>query len=166
LVLLLLACVLTAGLSVQMRYVAVGELAERREFLSRLETKLRADAGHLNLAAPPTAFLDAPTQSMASAKLQAYVAQLADLQHAGLMSSGAEATKREDAPDEIRLQATLDMDMKALRALLFQLESGTPYIFIDTLTVEPANATVNRVVENPLLQATMRLRAFWRRGTP
>src|ERR1700758_2080002 len=138
--LLLLVCVFTVGLSTQMRSDASGELAERRELLSRLETRMRADAGRSNVAAPPTAFLDAPTQGIASAKLQAYLAQLAELQHAGLMSSGGEAAKRDEAPDTIRLQATLDMNLKALRGMLYQLECGTPYVFVDALTVQPASS--------------------------
>jgi general secretion pathway protein M len=163
---LLLACVFAAGLSVQMRSDAGRELAERRELLSRLQTKIRADAGRSNVAAPPAAFLDAPTQGIASAKLQAYLAQLAELQQAGLVSSGGEAAKRDEAPDTIRLQATLDMDLKALRGMLYQLESGTPYVFVDALTVQPASATAGRAIEDPQLRATLSLRAFWRRGTP
>ena len=166
LALLLLACLFAAGLSVQMRSDAGRELAERRELLSRLQTKMRADAGQSNVAAPPAAFLDAPTQGIASAKMQAYLVQLADLQHAGLMSSGGEAAKRDEAPDTIRLQATLEMNLKALRAMLYQLESGTPYVFVDALTVQPAGATAGRAIEDPLLRATLSLRAFWRRGTP
>jgi len=166
LALLLLACVFTAGLSVQMRSDAGWELAERRELLSRLETRMRADAGRSNIAAPPTAFLDAPTPGIASAKLQAYLAQLADREHAGLVSSGGEAAKRDETPDTIRLQATLDMNTKALRAMLYQLESGTPYVFVDALTLQPASTTAGRVIEDPLLRATMSLRAFWRQGSP
>jgi len=163
---LLLACLFAAGLSVQMRSDAGRELAERRELLSRLQTKMRADAGRSNVAAPPAAFLDAPTQGIASAKLQAYLAQLAELQHAGLVSSGGEAAKRDEAPDTIRLQATLDMNLMGLRGMLYQLESGTPYVFVDALTVQPASATAGRVIEDPQLRATLSLRAFWRRGTP
>jgi hypothetical protein len=166
LALLLLACVLAVGLSFQIRSDAGRELAERREMLSRLQTRMRADAGRSNATAPPAAFLDAPTQGIANAKLQAYLAQLADLQHAGLMSSGGEAAKRDEAPDTIRLQASLDMNLKALRAMLYQLESGTPYVFVDALTVQPASATAGRAIEDPLLRATLSLRAFWRRGTP
>jgi len=166
LALLLLACVFAAGLSVHMRSDAGRELAERRELLSRLQTKMRADAGRSNVAAPPAAFLDAPTQGIASAKLQAYLAQLAELQHAGLVSSGGEAAKRDEAPDTIRLQATLDMNLMGLRGMLYQLESGTPYVFVDALTVQPASATAGRVIEDPQLRATLSLRAFWRRGTP
>ena len=166
LVLLLLACAFAVGLSFLMRFDAGQELAERREMLSRLQTRMRADAGRSNATAPPAAFLDAPTQGIAYAKLQAYLEQLADLQHAGLMSSGGEAAKREEAPDTIRLQATLEMNLNALRAMLYQLESGTPYVFVDALTVQPASATAGHVIEDPLLRATLSLRAFWRRGTP
>jgi len=162
---LLLACLFTTGLSVQMHWDASGELAEHRELLSRLETRMRAEGGRSHVA-PPTAFLDAPTPGIASAKLQAYLAQLADLQHAGLISSGGEAARRDEASDTIRLQATLDMDVQALRAILYQLESGTPYVFVDALTVQRASMTPGRAVEDPLLRATMSLRAFWRRGSP
>jgi general secretion pathway protein M len=163
---LLLVCVLAVGLSFQMRATASSELAQHRELLSRLETRIRADGGRSKVAAPPTAFLDAPTPGIASAKLQAYLAQLADRQHAGLVSSGGEAGKRDEAPDTIRLAVTLEMNMKALRAVLYQLESGTPYVFVDALAVQPAGATAGRASEDPLLRATMNLRAFWRRGTP
>jgi general secretion pathway protein M len=166
LALLILTCVCATGLSFQMRSDAGQELAERRELLSGLESRMRAGKGRSIVAAPPTAFLDAPTLGIASAQLQAYLAQLADLQHAGLMSSGAEAAKRDEASDTIRLQATLDMNLKGLRAMLHQLESGTPYVFVDALTVQPTGATAGRIIEDPPLRATLSLRAFWRRGTP
>jgi len=165
LALLLLACVFTAGLTVQMRADAGRELAEHRELLARLESRMRADAGRSSGTAPPTAILDAPTTGIASAKLQAYLTQLADLQHAGLVSTASEAAKRDEAPDTIRIQATLDMNTEALRAILYQLESGTPYVFVDALTLQPASTTAGRV-EDPLLRATMSLRAFWRQGSP
>src|ERR1700758_5252857 len=98
-----------------MRSDAGQELAERRELLARLQSRLQAEAGRSNVAAPPAAFLDAPTEGIASAKLQAYLAQLADRQRAGLMSSGGESAKRDESPDTIRLQATLDMNLKTLQ---------------------------------------------------
>lgn len=165
LALLLLACVFTVGFSLQMRSDASWELAEHRELLSRLETRTRADAGRSNVAAPPTAFLEAPTPGIASAKLQAYLAQLAELQHAGLISSGSDAAKPDEASDTIKIQATLEMNTKALRAVLYQLETGTPYVFVDALTLQPASTTGGRV-DDPLLRATINLRSFWRRATP
>jgi|SRR4051812_38880313 len=164
--LLLLACISTVGVLFETRSVALHELSERRDLLARLEARLRSGAGRPAALAPTAAFIEAPTQGLASAALQAHLAQLADAQHAGLVLSGEEAAKREDAPDAIRLQATLDMSLKALRALLYRLESGTPYVFVDALTVQPASVAAGRASEDPLLRATLSYRAFWRRGTP
>jgi general secretion pathway protein M len=166
LVLLLLVSASALGMSFQARSDAVRENSERGEMLSRLEARLRANANRPTAAAPPAAFLDASTASLASAQLQSYLAQLAGDQHASLVSSGGEVAKRDDAPDTIRLQATLDMNLQSLRAVLYQLESGTPYVFVDALAVQPISATAGRAVEDPLLRTTLSLRAFWRRGAP
>ena len=166
LALLLLLCVSVMGFLLQARSDAAREASERREILARLEAKLRASASRPTAAAPPTAFLDASTPGLASAQLQSYLAQLAGDQRASLVSSGGEAAKRDDAPDTIRLQATLDMNLQSLRAVLYQLESGTPYVFVDALAVQPIGATAGRAVEDPLLRTTLSLRAFWRRGAP
>ena len=164
-VLLLVALVSVTGISLQSRADAGRESSERREMLSRLEAKLRINAGRPT-AAPPAAFLDASTPGLASAQLQSYLGQLAGDQNASLVSSGGEAAKRDDAPDTVRVQATLDMNLQSLRAVLYQLESGTPYVFVDALAVQPINATAGRSVEDPLLRTTMSLRALWRRGAP
>jgi len=164
-VLLLLVSVTVMGMSLQARADAVRESSERREMLSRLEARLRVNAGRPT-AAPPVAFLDAPTPGLASAQLQSYLGQLAGDKNASLVSSGGEAAKRDDAPDTVRVQATLDMNLQSLRAVLYQLESGTPYVFVDALSVQPINATAGRSVEDPLLRTTMSLRALWRRGAP
>jgi general secretion pathway protein M len=165
LALLLLLCVYGVALLLQARSDAVTEASERREMLSRLEAKLQTMSNRPTVAAPAFAFIDASTQSLASAQLQSYLAQLASDQNVTLVSSGGEATKRDDTPDTIRLQAILDMNLKSLRAVLYQLESGTPYVFVDALTVQPAGAMAGRVVEDPLLRTTLSLRAFWRRGS-
>lgn len=162
-VLLLLALVSLTGISLQSRADAGRESSERREMLSRLEARLRASAGRPT-AAPPAAFLDASTPGLASAQLQSYLGQLAGDKNASLVSSGGETAKRDDAPDTVRIQATLDMNMLSLRAMLYQLESGTPYVFVDALSVQPVNATAGASVEDPLLRTTLSLRALWRRG--
>ena len=167
LALLLLACVGAVELSFRARSDVAQELTERREALSRLEAKSRAKtAGSALVAAPAAAFLDAPTQGLAGAQLQAYLAQVAGAQQAGLVSSGLDAAKREDPPDTIRLQATVDVSLQALQAMLYQLESGTPYVVVEALTMQPTGAATGRPAEDPLLRATLSLRAFWRRGAP
>jgi general secretion pathway protein M len=164
---LLLVCLGLTGLSLQMRSSAAQEVAERHEVLSRLEAraKARGDARARPGSAPAAAFLDAPTQGLAVAALQAHLAQMADIHHSVLVSSGVEPARREDSPDSIRLQATLEMSLQALQAFLYQLESGTPYVLVEQLAVQLAGTAAQRVVEDPLLRVTLGLRANWRRGT-
>ena len=150
----------------QARKFLPGVIRNQIERLSPWPANAKLRTVRRTAVAPPAAFLDASTQGLASAQLQSYLAQLADDQRASLASSGREAGKRDDAPDTIRLQATLDMNLKALRAFLYHLESGTPYLFVDALTVQPAGAMAGRAVEDPLLRTTLSSRAFWRRGTP
>lgn len=162
-VLLLLASLSVMGISLQARADAAQEYAERREMLSRLEARLKT-AGSRPTAAPPAAFLDASTPGLASAQLQSYVGQLAGRHNASLISSGGETAKRDDAPDTVRVQAAFEMNLPSLRALLYELESGTPYVFVDALTVQLANARAGQAAEDPQLRATLSLRAIWRRG--
>src|ERR1700749_3380681 len=90
LALLLLLCVYGVGLLLGVRSDAVREAYERREMLTRLEAKLQTISKRPTAEAPGAAFLDAATQGLASAQLQAYLAQLASDQNASLVSSGGE----------------------------------------------------------------------------
>jgi hypothetical protein len=165
---LLLICTVMTGLSLQMRSNAAQELAERHELVSRLAARAKArrdERARSGATAPAAAFLGAPTQGLAVAELQAHLAQMADIHHCVLVSSGIEPAKREDPPDSVRLQATLEMSLQSLQEFLYQLESGTPYVFVEQLAVQLAGAASQRAVEDPLLRVTLGLRANWRRGT-
>ena len=162
--LLLFCCAIAVGLAFSARSQVVEEMAERRETLSRLEASSQIKRAN-SIAAPPVAFLDAPTQGLAGARLQSYVGQIAAAQQASLVSSGLEPAKREDAADTIRLAATLELGSKALQAMLHQLETGLPYVLVESLTVQPAGGMGGRPPEDPLLRANLSLRAFWRKGS-
>ena len=164
---LLVVCAVMTGLSLQTRSNAAQELAERHDLLSRLQARAKASSdarARSGAAAPVAAFLDAPTQGLAVAQLQAHLAQMADFHRSVLVASGIEPARREDPPDSIRLRASLEMSLQALQAFLYQLESGTPYVFVEQLTVQLAGAASQRAAEDPLLRVTLGLRAIWRRG--
>src|SRR5262249_56247053 len=79
---------------------------------------------------------------------------------------GVEPARREDSPDAIRVQATLEVSQKSVQGLLYQLESGTPYVFVDSLAVQIPSTTEKRgAQEDPKLRLTLNLRALWRRGS-
>jgi hypothetical protein len=165
LALIVLVCAAAVELSFHARFGAAQELTQRSDRLARLQARAKAEADRRAAAvAPAEAFVTAPTQGVAGAQIQAHLMKLAGEQRATVISSGIEPGKREDQPDSIRLQATLEMNATALQALLYQLESGTPYVFVDALAVQMPGTASQRAAEDPLLRVTLGLRAVWRRG--
>jgi len=162
---LLIVCVSVLGFSLQARFAAAQELDARSEVLSQLEAHIKARNARptSGAVAPAAAFLTAQTQGLAGAQLEAHLQQMAAAQHATVISSGLDPTRHEDRPDSIRLQATLDMNLEALQRMLYQLESGTPYVFVDSLSVQIPGSGAHRAVEDPLLRVTLGLRAIWQR---
>jgi general secretion pathway protein M len=166
LVALLLGCVLIIGYSVSLRSEAAEELAERRELLSRLArapARRDASAAAQIVEAPPSAYIEAPTHGQAGAQLQSYFARIATEQSATVGLSGVEALTRE-APDEVLVQATLEISLGALQALLYQLETGTPYVTVGSLSVRPSSPAMQRTMPEGPLRVSLTLRGLWRRG--
>lgn len=166
LVLLLLGCLLAASYALEMRSSAADELAERRQLLSRLASASSAGAAagrQASAVAPPAAFIDAPTQGQAGAQLQSHLARLALEQQATVASSGVEPAAQE-APDTIRVQATLAISLDALQTLLHRLETGTPYLVVDSLSIQPSGAVARQADGAAPLRVTLILRGLWRRG--
>jgi hypothetical protein len=166
LALLLIGCAASVVLSIGTRLDAIDELADRQDALARLEARVRARTeahGQSALAAAPAqAFLDAPTAGLAGADLQAHVARLAG-QHAVLVSFVTQAQAGDDAADSVRIEASLEVALGPLQDLLYQLETGTPYVFVESMTVRPITAAVTGSAENSPLRVTLGLRALWRR---
>jgi general secretion pathway protein M len=165
---LLLVATLAVAATLQMRADALENLTERHERLEQLEARVRSavDPRRQNraVAAPAPAWLDAPTSGLATAVFQAYLAQRVTDQHAVLVSSAVAAADRDDKGEAIRLQITLNARLSALQALLYQLESGVPYVFVDALSIQPGSSG-ERAVADPLLKVNLTVHALWHRGT-
>ncbi len=167
--LVLLSCTIAPALSLKARSDALQALADERDMLQRLELAHRrsgrkAGAHEQASVAPATAFLNAPTSGLASAQLEAYLSRLAMAQQASLISSGVQQTNRSDTPDMVRVQATLDITYAALQRLLFKLETGTPYVFVDSMILQTAGAMTQHVAHAPTMEVTLNLRAIWRKS--
>jgi Type II secretion system (T2SS), protein M subtype b len=53
----------------------------------------------------------------------------------------------------------------ALQEMLYRLEMGEPYVFVDSLQVRAAGRVAGRDAEDPLLRVTLNLHAIWRHGS-
>jgi hypothetical protein len=165
LAIVLLGCGLAVAVSLGARSEASQEFVERQELLARLQAqphwRTATAATMAPEKAPRVAFVEAQTAGLAGALLQSHVARIAQEQHAVLISSGIEPAGRDDTPDSIRMQATFELNIKSLQGLLYELESGVPYVFVETLAVQPAG---QRGGEDPILRLTLGMRTLWRRG--
>ena len=163
----LLAIVIPPALALKARSDAAVTLVDAQAQLDRLLGAERRAAAKANGSghpgeAPAEAFLDAQTPGLATAQLEAHVAKLAASLHASLASSSAQQPDRSDGPDTIRVQANIELDYDALPALLYKLESGEPYVFVESLTVRPANASSSHNAQNVPMRVSFGLKALWR----
>jgi general secretion pathway protein M len=168
---LLIVCIMVPALSLKARSDALQELTDAQDMLTRLEAAhqrsgVKANVSEEIAAAPDTAFLNAQTSGLASAQLEAYLAQLALAQQASVVSSGVQQAAHSEAPEIVRIQATLDIHYTALQTLLYRLETGTPYVFVDLMTLQPPNTAEQRGSHDPAMKVTLNLRAFWHQTQP
>ncbi len=166
---LLLACVIAPALALTARSDASQELADAQDMLARLEAARQRSGSKANVtealaAAPDSAFLNAPTSGLASAQLEAYFAQLALAQQASVTSSGVQRAEHADAPEIVRIQATLDIRYDALQTLLYRLETGTPYVFVDSMTLQLPTTAAQRDMRGAAMKVILNLRALWRQS--
>lgn len=165
---LFLACALAIVIALQVRAEALDNLARQRDQLGSLDARTRTASDRRRQtqvrSAPELAFLDAPTSGLATAQFQAYLSQIVTDQHAVLVSTGVRPADRDDKSDAIRLQISLNATLPALQALLYRLEAGIPYIFVDTLSMQPSGSG-ERAAADPVLKVNLTLHAFWHRRT-
>ena len=163
----LLACAAAPALALKARSDAAQALLDENDLLRRLTAAQRRavdKAGDRPQAseAPAAAFLSAQTPGIATAQLESYLATVAQKFRANLASSSVLPADQSDTPDIVRIQANIDVEYEALQPLLYKLEADTPYVFVDLLTLRPANASSKRTTRGSPMRATLNLKAIWR----
>ena len=162
----LIGSVTAPVLSFKARSDALQALTDERDMLRRFQLAHRhaggkADARERIHPAPAKAFLTAQTSGLASAQLEAYLSQVALARQANVLSSSVQQAHTSDARDMVRIQATLNMNYVALQGLLFKLETGTPYVFVDSMTLQTAEATPQYM---SMIMVKLDLHAIWRKA--
>jgi len=166
LAILVLACLLLPAFCLKARSSALQDLSDEQDLLARLEARHHRDVGKANrsdrfTAAPESALLHAQTPGLASAQLETYVSQLAISQQAGLISSAVLNAAHPEDSDAVRIQTTLDIRYDALQRLLYKLESGSPYVFVDAFVLQPEVTGAPRTGTQQAMKVTLNLRALW-----
>jgi general secretion pathway protein M len=108
--------------------------------------------------------ISAPTETVAASQLDEIISTALDEAGGSVISIQAQATTETIDNSLHRLTAEINFDssIDALQKLLFHLETAIPYIFIDSIVVQPASASLNGAISGEvLLRVTLVASSYW-----
>ena len=113
-------------------YAAAGEL------LDQIEGRKPAPAGSAVAGSAPTGspFLEGPTVTVAGASLQQRVTGAVGKVGGNVLSSQVDLDGTKAKQGYVSLVASCEVDQPALQQLLYDLEAGMPFLFVDQLVVQ------------------------------
>jgi general secretion pathway protein M len=141
--------IIVAGLLASAAWLALGlyddssEVASLRERLRQLDQRAATGQRMLGPAMEAEAgspLLEGATITLAGAALQQRMERAVARAGAELLSSQVELESPTGGPGFLSLSADIEMPKPALQALLYDIEAGMPYLFVDSLAVQSSAA--------------------------
>lgn len=137
---------LVAGLAIA-AYSAVAELAAQRDavaaaedMLARLQGRAASPAGVPMGLPAGSPFLEGPTLTVAGAALMQRISGAVDRAEGRITSSQVELQGNEFGPGFVGVTANLEIEQPELQKLLYDLEAGMPFLFIDQIAAQAPTA--------------------------
>lgn len=132
----------SAGLSIASILDHQRALAQTSDLLDQLQgRKARAGASQVSAEHPGTPFLEGPTVTVAGAALLQRVATAVANVGGTVQSSQVDVLGTQAKDGFVGLVVSCEMEQPALQKLLFDLESGMPFLFVDQLDVQVPQTT-------------------------
>ena len=132
----------TAGLAIASILDHQRALAQTSDLLDQLQgRKARAGASQLSAEHPGTPFLEGPTVTVAGAALLQRVATAVGNVGGTVQSSQVDVLGTQAKDGFVGLVVSCEMEQPALQKLLYDLESGMPFLFVDQLDVQVPQTT-------------------------
>jgi general secretion pathway protein M len=124
----------------QERYVARDSA---QALLDQIEGRTRPGAGTpvAQPGMPGSPFLEGQTVTVAGAALQQRIGNAVRTVGGNVLSSQVDLQGIEAKKGFVSLTASCEVDQPALQQLLYDLEAGMPFLFLDQLTVQAPQAT-------------------------
>jgi general secretion pathway protein M len=130
--------------------VALADILDRmnavtnaREILDRLDGRkkpLAATESGAETVVNGSPFLEGPTVTVAGAALQERVGVAVKKAGGNVLSSQIELDGPQAASGYVDLSEIFEIDQASLQPLLYDLEAGMPFLFVDTLVVQAPQA--------------------------
>jgi general secretion pathway protein M len=139
------------------------EIEAKSQLLEGMQRRGGSEKG--GAGAAQLAVISAPTETVAASTLQQYL--LDRLEQAGGAVQRVQAETGRDAKSEVMRRVTaeivFDASSDALQHLLFDLETGTPFVFVDTLSAQPAtpSGTAKMGINPEVLRSSLVVSSYW-----
>lgn len=154
-------------------WVSWADLQARQDDVARAEEQLdrlrgrAADhgAGVDNWGVEPgAAFIGGEKDTIAMAEFQRRVEASAAKAGGTVISRQVERADTETKNPDIELTIECDFDQPGLQRFLYDIESSTPFIFVDKLDLRTRNESDGRARAEPRLRVSARLSSYWRKS--
>ncbi|MEA2942870.1 MAG: ral secretion pathway protein [Bradyrhizobium sp.] len=116
-------------------------LAQTSDLLDQLQGRRARGAGTSPLTPPGTPFLEGPTVTVAGATLLQRVAAAVGNVGGTIQSSQVDVLGTQAKDGFVGLLISCEMEQPALQKLLYDLEGGMPFLFVDQLDVQVPQTT-------------------------
>jgi general secretion pathway protein M len=140
------------------------EIAAKQATLDKMMSRSVSDVLQGGaVEANPRALISAASETIAASTLQTYV--LGKLEQAGGTVQSIQAESIRATPGEslhrLSSQVAFEGQIDQLQQLLFGLEIGTPFLFVDSLSIQPSSNVLEGTRMGDRLRVTMVVSGFW-----
>lgn len=132
----------------------------RLQGLSKKDENIEKAKGELEEGA---VFITAEKPSLGAADLQKKVETILQELGGDLLSSEIEESETKGPAAILKLIVDCELPQSLLQSFLYQLESGTPFIFVNQITIQ--KRMEDSAPQDPKLKISLHLSAMWR-GVP
>ena len=163
---ILVALLCVAGLSLVMAWAdlssAEEELQAKTDFVSRGVRTVQRGTGPGAAALPARLFVEADSETLAAAQIDALVRSTSQEAGGSVLSSRADAKHDESGiAGRVEIVAEIEAPNDVLQDILFRLETGAPMLLVDDLSIQPASTVQPAADEAPRLHADVTFSAYW-----
>src|ERR1051325_4418405 len=141
-------------------------LAQTSDLLDQLQGRRARGAGASSLAKehPGSPFLEGPTVTVAGANLLQRVAAAVAEVGGTVQSSQVDLLGTEAKDGFVGLVVSCEMEQPALQRLLYDLEAGMPFLFVDQLDVQVPQTTALNDTTSGKIRVVLGVSGQWQGG--
>jgi len=136
-------------------------LAQTSDLLDQLRGRKPRGPAQLSAEHPGTPFLEGPTVTVAGAALLQRVAAAVSNAGGTIQSSQVDVLGKEAKDGFVGLVVSCEMEQPALQKVLYDIEAGMPFLFVDQLDVQVPQTTAKNEAGSGRIRVMLGVSGQW-----